>query len=114
MTDFQLVNYINNIKNHGFQFPELNLQALNFDGTLIQYMEQTAEFCLAAVKQNGLAIEFIQNQTKEVCEAAINQNPLALQFIENQTNEICMIAVKKNPLALKYVEIMTREILKLL
>ena len=110
MTDYELINYINNIKNQGFQFPESNLRALNYDGTLIKYMDQTIECCLVAVKQNGLAIRFIQNPTHEVCESAINQNPLALQFIENQTNELCMLAVKKNGLALKFVEIMKSDI----
>jgi hypothetical protein len=73
-------------------------------------MDKTIEFCLVAVKQNGLAIKFIQNQTPEVCEAAVNQNPLALQFIENQTDELCMMAVKKNGLSLQFVEIMKAEI----
>lgn len=110
MSNYETINYINNIKNQGFQFPESNLTAVNYDGTSIKYMDETIELSLAAVKQNGLAIKFIQNQTREICEAAVNQNPLALQFIENQTNELCMMAVKKNGLALKYVEIMESDI----
>lgn len=110
MTDYEIVAYINNIKNEGFQFPESNLRAVKYDGTAIKYMDETIELALAAVQQNGLAIKFVKNQTKEVCEAAVNQNPFALQFIENQTNEICMMAVKKNGLVLQYVEVMAYDI----
>ena len=46
--------------------------------------EQTSEICLAAVLQNGLALQFVQNQTPEICMAAIRNNKEALRYV-NQT-----------------------------
>jgi hypothetical protein len=45
-----------------------------------------------AVKQNGLALEFVEHQTYEICLAAVKQNGLALEFVEHQTYEICLAA----------------------
>ena len=42
--------------------------------------------CLQAVKQNGEALEFVNNQTIGVCLEAVKQNGEALQFVKNQTN----------------------------
>jgi G:T-mismatch repair DNA endonuclease (very short patch repair protein) len=36
---------------------------------------------LAAVKQYGRALQFIQEQTPELCLAAVQQNGYALQFV---------------------------------
>jgi hypothetical protein len=53
-------------------------------------LNQTEEICLAAVKQNGLALEYVHDQTEEICLAAINQIPYASRYKKNQT--ICIIA----------------------
>ncbi len=34
---------------------------------------------------------------------AVKQNGLALQYVKNQTEDICMIAVKDNRYAIEYV-----------
>ena len=39
---------------------------------------QTKDNILAAVKQNGLALEFVDCQTEEICLTAVAQNGLAL------------------------------------
>ena len=38
------------------------------------------ELCLAAVTQDGLKLEFVEDQTVEICVAAERQNPQAIQF----------------------------------
>jgi len=59
---------------------------------------------LAAVSQNGYALEYVKNKTPEICLAAVNQNGLALQFVKNQTPELCLAAVNQNGNALKYID----------
>jgi hypothetical protein len=51
------------------------------------------ELCMAAVKQNGLAIKYVPCQTREICLTAIHQNPYALQFVKEQTIELCYQAL---------------------
>ncbi|EGT3944791.1 TPA: DUF4116 domain-containing protein [Clostridioides difficile] len=41
-----------------------------------------------AVKQNGLALEFVKEQTEEICLIAVRQNGLALEFVKEQTQEV--------------------------
>ena len=57
---------------------------------------QTPEICLAAVKQNGLALQYviISKRTPEVCLAAVKQNGNSLEYVEEQTHEICLEAIK--------------------
>ena len=43
--------------------------------------EQTVELCLAAVQQNGLALQYIKEQTLELCLAAVKQNNHALKLV---------------------------------
>lgn len=54
------------------------------------------ELYFAAVKHNGLALEFLDKrlQTQELCLAAVKQNGEALEFVlpEFQTFELCKIA----------------------
>jgi hypothetical protein len=42
------------------------------------------ELALAAVEQNGLALEFVVNQTAKIIKAAIAQNSEAAKFIRNK------------------------------
>ena len=42
---------------------------------------QTPENCLAAVQNDGYALQFVKEQTPEICLAAVKQNGLALQFV---------------------------------
>lgn len=51
---------------------------------------------LEAVKQNGLALEYIENQTDEICMEAVKQNCWALQFVKNQTHKIILEASKRD------------------
>lgn len=60
----------------------------------IKKHQQTPEICMAAVQQNGLALEFSYIHTPEICRAAVEQNGLAIQFVDEKTQELCMIAVQ--------------------
>ena len=40
--------------------------------------------CLAAVQQNGWALEFVEHFTPEICLAAVRQNKYALQFVNDE------------------------------
>jgi hypothetical protein len=65
------------------------------------------KLCLSAVRQNGLALEFLPLNlvSYEICMEAVKQNGLALEFVpgEMKNPKICMEAVKQNGLALEFV-----------
>lgn len=60
-------------------------------------------YCLNAVKQDGLKLQFVHNQTGDICMAAVKQYGGALRYVHNQTKDICMEAVKKDRRALNYI-----------
>jgi hypothetical protein len=72
-----------------------------------------------AVKQNGLALKYIDydRQTDNIIELAVSQNGLALEYVhyDKQTNKIIELAVINNGCALEYVQNdkMTIEIIEL-
>jgi hypothetical protein len=87
------------------------LEAVKQNGLALQFVDnKTLEICLEAVKQNGLALYLVKNQTPEICLEAVKEHGITLQFVENQTPEICLEAVKQNGRALKFVENKTLEI----
>ena len=49
-----------------------------------------------AVKNNGLAIEFITKPSEDLIFSAIKQNPLSIDLIHNPTEEMCLLAVHIN------------------
>ena len=90
---------------------ELSLAAVKQDGWVLEFVQnQTPEICMAAVTQNGWALQFVKVQTPEICLAAVKQNGWALKFVHNQTPEICLAAVTQDGLALKFVHNKTPEI----
>ena len=62
------------------------------------------EYCLEAVKETGLALEYVKEQTHEICLQAVKRDGYALRFVENQTPDICLEAVKRHGFALQYVK----------
>jgi hypothetical protein len=70
---------------------------------------QTLQICIEAVKQNGLALQFVAHEfrTTEVCHIAVDQNALALKYAPNQTNDMCLSAVKRNGITLQWVNTQT-------
>ncbi len=77
-------------------------------------LDGVEEICLAAVKQNGLALQYISMmlQTEDLCRVAVQQNGLALQYAapSTHTEELYLLAVQKNGLALQYVGEQTESI----
>ena len=49
-------------------------------GDLLKWYDK--KYCLEAVKQNGLALQFVKNQTEEICLIALNKNVEAIDFID--------------------------------
>jgi hypothetical protein len=49
------------------------------------YIRQTEQMCLEAVKQNGLALQYVKEQTQEICLTAVGQNGYALSYVKEQT-----------------------------
>jgi hypothetical protein len=40
--------------------------------------------CLAAVEQNGDALQYVHNQTEAICLAAVKENSDALQYVRDR------------------------------
>ena len=61
--------------------------------------------CLAAVQQNGMALEFVLEplHSSEICLAATRQNGMTLRFVERPNAEVCAAAVLTTPAALELV-----------
>lgn len=67
---------------------------VNFNNTKI---------CELAIRQNGLALQYVEEQTEEMCKLAVQQEYLALKYVKCQTYEICRLAVRQNGSMLQYV-----------
>ncbi|MDR1984220.1 MAG: DUF4116 domain-containing protein [Prevotellaceae bacterium] len=87
------------------------IAAVKENGLALEFVkEQTPEICMEAVKQNGWALKYVKEQTPEMCMEAVKESGFALDYVKEQTPEICMEAVKQNGLALHYVKEQTPEI----
>jgi len=73
---------------------------------------KTKRICEAALRKNGVALEYIDEslQTRELCLLAVSNNGLALKFALYKDREICITAIRNNPKAIKFVGIHTKEI----
>ena len=91
--------------------PVFCLEAVKQDGLALQYvLEQTPELCLEAVKQHSWALQYVKEQTPQLCLEAVKQDGWALQFVKQQTPELCLEAVRRNGSALQYVLEQTPEL----
>ena len=65
------------------------------------------EICLEAIKQNGLALEYVPKKIcdREICLETVKQDGYALKYVPGKfcDREICLEAVKQNGNALEYV-----------
>lgn len=50
---------------------------------ILEYVKQTPELCLDAVKVNWQALQYVKNQTEEICEVAFKQCKHAAVFIRD-------------------------------
>lgn len=96
-----------------FQTPEVIIASVTRNGLNIYYVSeknQSFEVCVAALKQDIYALEYIKTQTPGICLEAVNIDGIGLDLVRIQTPEICLAAVKQNGLALDYVELQTFDI----
>jgi hypothetical protein len=90
---------------------EICLAAVQQNGRALQYVQgQTPEMCMAAVQHNGYALPHVKEQTPEICLAAVQQEGHALYYVKEQTPKICLAAVQQCGYALKYVKEQTPKI----
>ena len=59
-------------------------------------MEEYKKTCLKVVKQNGLALQFVEHQDIDICLEAVNQNGMALKYVKDQRLGICIAAIKSH------------------
>ena len=87
---------------------EVCVKHVESDGRILKFVPQecrTDAVCIAAVRQNGLAIEYVPKVTADICMAAVRQNGLSLAYIPivQRTLDICLEAIRENGLALEHV-----------
>lgn len=66
--------------------------------------QKCEQVCLAAVKQNGRALKYVNEQTPEICLTAVSTAGTALKYVHEQTPGICLTAVRNDGLALSHVK----------
>ena len=85
---------------------EMRLAAVTQNGDALQFIgeeDQSEEICLTAVRQTGYALKNVAIQTPQICLEAVTQNSEAFQFVKEQDHEICFTAVSKDGWLLKLV-----------
>ena len=88
-----------------------DLAAVKRDGVALQFIEnQTERICLAAVKEWGEALRYVKEQTEEICLIAVQKSGCALEYVKEQTEEMCIEAVRKSGCALYYVKNQTEKV----
>ena len=58
---------------------------------------------LEKVKEDGWALQHVENQTPEICLMAVKRYGCALQYVKVQTPEICLAALEQDGEAIQYV-----------
>jgi hypothetical protein len=80
------------------------MAAVRQNGYALEYVnEQTEEICIAAVRQNGYALEYAKIQNELMCLEAINTNPFIIQYVKVQTPIICLTAVSLHADTIAYI-----------
>jgi len=75
--------------------------ALTFDGLAIRSLRHfKPEHARIAVRQNGLALQYIHEQTEDLCLEALRQTSDAVMFVAPnwQTDRVCLYALEQNSL----------------
>jgi DNA-dependent RNA polymerase auxiliary subunit epsilon len=87
-------------------FPEeLKLAAVKQNGNAIQFIENPSEEVqLAAVQQNGYAIEYIKNPSEQVQLAAVQEFGSAIRYIKNPSEQVQLAAVQQNGNAIRHIK----------
>lgn len=83
---------------------EVQLAAVKEDGYNIQYIENPSEEVqLAAVEEDGYSIEYIENPSEEVQLAVVKKHPCAIKYITNPSEAVQLVAVTEERCAIKYI-----------
>ena len=77
------------------------LAAVEQNGWAIQYIKNPSEQVqLSAVEHNGVVIRYIKNPSEEVQLAAVKQDGYAIRYIKNPSEQMQLAAVRQNGLAI--------------
>ena len=84
---------------------KMQLAAVKQDGYAIQYIKNPSEeMQLAAVTQSGHVIRWIKNPSEAVQLAAVTENSYAIRCIENPTEKVQLIAVRQDGCAIEFIK----------
>ena len=85
--------------------PIIAMAAVNQDGWAIQNIKNPSEAVqLAAVKQSGSAIQYIKNPSEAVQQAAVKQDGWAIDYITNPSEAVQKAAVKQYGWGIQYIK----------
>jgi len=83
----------------------IQLAAVQQDGLAIQYLKNPSEAIqLQAVQQNGWSIRYLKNPSEAVQLAAVQQNRSVIQYIKNPSEAIQLAAVQQNGRAIQFIK----------
>jgi len=88
------------------QCDDIILTTLRKNGNAVQYLYQGEEkeiYCMEAIKNNPMALEYISVQTEQLCDYAYQLNPLSFKFAKNASYELCLRAVYDNHKNMRYI-----------
>lgn len=81
-------------------------KAVRRDGLTLQWCEkQTARLCQEAIAQNPWALEFVHDEykTSELCLAAVKQCGFVVSFVQSPDEQLCLAAVRQSGYALSVI-----------
>lgn len=59
---------------------------------------------MAAIKENGYAIQFIRYPSEKVQLEAVKEDGNAIQYIDDPSEKVQIAAIENNPIAIRYIE----------
>lgn len=84
---------------------ERQLAAVKQDGEAIQHIDHpSVAVQLEAVQQNSFTIQHIMNPSEAVQLEAVKRHGEAIQHIENPSEEVQIAAVRKDPFSIQFIE----------
>lgn len=103
-----LVTYIDN------PCDEYKLLAVQNDGHVLgEIADRSYDLCLAAVKQNGFAIQHVERHmhTEHLQRCAIHQDPRAIDVIDQPYESVQLEMVQKHKWSYQYIDKPTRNVM---
>jgi len=104
---YELLDNDNKVTNEIFEI------AVKQNGLALKYVDydrQTDKIIEEAVSQNGLALEYVHydKQTDKIIKLAVINNGCALEYVQNDkiTIEVLELAIKNNPFVVQYIHIL--------